>query len=97
MWLADVDLPTPVNDYLTRYGRPIRYSYVTTQWPIEAYQTVYATEPGSAEMPSAGRPFTPELVTRLVSRGVQIAPLLLSAPARKCRERLLAQPPIEAG
>ena len=24
-----------------------------------AYQTVYATEPGSAEMPSAGRPFTP--------------------------------------
>ena len=32
------------------------------------YQTVFATEPGSAEMPSAGRPFTPELVTRLVSR-----------------------------
>ena len=41
------------------------------------YQTVFATEPGSAEMPSAGRPFTPGLVTRLVSRGVQIAPLLL--------------------
>jgi S-adenosylmethionine:tRNA ribosyltransferase-isomerase len=41
------------------------------------YQTVFATEPGSAEMPSAGRPFTPELVTRLVSRGVQIAPILL--------------------
>ena len=41
------------------------------------YQTVFATEPGSAEMPSAGRPFTPELVTRLVSLGVQIAPLLL--------------------
>ena len=41
------------------------------------YQTVFATEPGSAEMPSAGRPFTPELVTRLVSTGVQIAPLVL--------------------
>ena len=39
------------------------------------YQTVFATEPGSAEMPSAGRPFTPELVTRLVSHGIQIAPL----------------------
>src|SRR6185295_7074349 len=35
------------------------------------------TEPGSAEMPSAGRPFTPELVTRLVSRGVGIVPLVL--------------------
>jgi S-adenosylmethionine:tRNA ribosyltransferase-isomerase len=41
------------------------------------YQTVFATEPGSAEMPSAGRPFTPELVTRLVSRGVGIVPLVL--------------------
>jgi len=41
------------------------------------YQTVFATEPGSAEMPSAGRPFTPELVTRLVSRGIEIAPVLL--------------------
>jgi S-adenosylmethionine:tRNA ribosyltransferase-isomerase len=38
---------------------------------------VFATEPGSAEMPSAGRPFTPELVTRLVSRGVGIVPLVL--------------------
>ena len=43
----------------------------------EYYQTVYATEPGSAEMPSAGRAFTPELITRLVAHGVQIAPLLL--------------------
>jgi S-adenosylmethionine:tRNA ribosyltransferase-isomerase len=41
------------------------------------YQTVFATEPGSAEMPSAGRPFTAELIARLVSQGVQIAPLLL--------------------
>ena len=41
------------------------------------YQTVFATEPGSAEMPSAGRPFTTELVTQLVSHGIQIAPLLL--------------------
>jgi S-adenosylmethionine:tRNA ribosyltransferase-isomerase len=38
---------------------------------------VYATERGSAEMPSAGRPFTPELITRLVARGVQIVPLVL--------------------
>ena len=58
-------------------ARPIRYSYVPKPWPASMYQTVFATEPGSAEMPSAGRPFTPELVTRLVSGGIQIAPLLL--------------------
>ncbi len=47
------------------------------EWPSAYYQTVYATEPGSAEMPSAGRAFTHELITRLVASGVQIAPLLL--------------------
>ncbi|MCA9875449.1 MAG: S-adenosylmethionine:tRNA ribosyltransferase-isomerase, partial [Anaerolineales bacterium] len=33
--------------------------------------------PGSAEMPSAGRAFTPQLITRLVAKGVQFAPLVL--------------------
>jgi S-adenosylmethionine:tRNA ribosyltransferase-isomerase len=41
------------------------------------YQNVYATEPGSAEMPSAGRPFTPEVITRLVAKGVGVTPLVL--------------------
>ena len=45
--------------------------------PITAYQNVYATDPGSAEMPSAGRPFTPEVLTRLIAKGVGVAPLLL--------------------
>jgi S-adenosylmethionine:tRNA ribosyltransferase-isomerase len=79
LWAARVDTgryPT-VPRYLDRYGRPIRYSYVPRQWPIEYYQTVFATHPGSAEMPSAGRPFTHRLVTRLVSAGVQFAPVLL--------------------
>jgi S-adenosylmethionine:tRNA ribosyltransferase-isomerase len=70
-------LSTAVVPYLMRHGQPIRYSYVRGQWPIEAYQTVFATWPGSAEMPSAARPFTPEVVTRLVSRGVTIAPVTL--------------------
>ena len=77
LWLAALQLPEPVPSYLERFGSPIRYSYVPDSWPASMYQTVFATEPGSAEMPSAGRPFTPELVTRLVSTGVQIAPLLL--------------------
>ena len=36
-----------------------------------------ATHPGSAEMASAGRPFTEALVTRLVSSGVTFAPVTL--------------------
>ncbi len=77
LWIATLDVPNPWPDYLAEYGFPIRYAYVQEQWPIEYYQTVYATEMGSAEMPSAGRAFTPELITRLVARGVQIAPLIL--------------------
>ncbi|HEV2637284.1 MAG TPA: S-adenosylmethionine:tRNA ribosyltransferase-isomerase [Actinocrinis sp.] len=63
--------------YLLRHGKPIRYSYVDRDWPLADYQTVFATEPGSSEMPSAARPFTAELVARLVSRGVLIAPITL--------------------
>ena len=77
LWLARLDLPEPVAAYLGRHGRPIRYGYVEASWPLDAYQNVYATEPGSAEMPSAGRPFTPELLTRLVAAGVVVAPLTL--------------------
>jgi len=63
--------------YLLRHGLPIRYSYVRRDWPLSFYQTVFATRPGSAEMPSASRPFTPEVVTQLAARGVLIAPLTL--------------------
>jgi S-adenosylmethionine:tRNA ribosyltransferase-isomerase len=77
LWIAALQLPCPVVEYLDRYGFPIRYRYVPQRWPASMYQTVFATEPGSAEMPSAGRPFSEELVTRLVSRGIEIAPVLL--------------------
>jgi S-adenosylmethionine:tRNA ribosyltransferase-isomerase len=77
LWIATLDVPCPAMSYLARYGSPIRYSYVKRPWPMSYYQTVYVTEVGSAEMPSAGRAFTPELLTRLVAQGVQIAPLLL--------------------
>jgi S-adenosylmethionine:tRNA ribosyltransferase-isomerase len=77
LWMAAVEVPGELPAYLERHGFPIRYQYVTRAWPSDMYQTVFATEPGSAEMPSAARPFTPELVARLVSRGVQIAPLVL--------------------
>ena len=69
LWLAKVYFPSDVDEYLARYGFPIRYNYVKERWPLSFYQTVYATEPGSAEMPSAGRPFTSRLLKRLESRG----------------------------
>jgi S-adenosylmethionine:tRNA ribosyltransferase-isomerase len=75
LWRAR--LSTAVLPYLFKHGSPIRYSYVETDWPLESYQTVFGTRPGSAEMPSASRPFTPDLVTRLVARGITIAPLTL--------------------
>jgi S-adenosylmethionine:tRNA ribosyltransferase-isomerase len=77
LWIASLQLTQDLCSYLDSYGFPIRYSYVKQPWPIEAYQTVYATEYGSAEMPSAGRAFTPELLTRLIAKGVVILPLIL--------------------
>ncbi|MEA2972153.1 MAG: S-adenosylmethionine:tRNA ribosyltransferase-isomerase [Actinomycetota bacterium] len=77
LWFAVLRLPAPVPAYLARHGRPIRYGYAGRPFPISAYQTVFAREPGSAEMPSAGRPFTTALVTDLVRRGVGISPVVL--------------------
>jgi S-adenosylmethionine:tRNA ribosyltransferase-isomerase len=79
LWLASAELdgePT-LTDFLAVHGRPIRYRHVPREWPLDAYQTVFAREPGSVEMPSAARPFTTDLVTDLVGRGVVIVPLLL--------------------
>jgi S-adenosylmethionine:tRNA ribosyltransferase-isomerase len=86
LWLAHLDLAEPLHEYLARHGRPIRYGYVPAEWPLELYQTVFAREPGSAEMPSAGRPFTRALVTELAAGGVLFAPITLhtgvSSPER---------------
>jgi S-adenosylmethionine:tRNA ribosyltransferase-isomerase len=77
LWRARYTGPSTVEDYLTRYGRPITYGYLHGRWPLPAYQTVFARDPGSAEMPSAGRPFTAELVTSLVRAGIAVAPITL--------------------
>jgi S-adenosylmethionine:tRNA ribosyltransferase-isomerase len=77
LWLAAFDHATPLHDYLRRWGRPIRYSYVDDSYPIDAYQTVFATVPGSAEMPSAGRPFSERVLSSLVRAGVALASVTL--------------------
>lgn len=78
LWWARVT-GVRVPELMRRHGRPIRYGYTDRDQPPAAYQTVFAADGpgGSAEMPSAARPFTAELVTRLVSKGVQFAPVSL--------------------
>lgn len=77
LWVTELKRFGDPLDYLRRHGRPIRYSHTAAAWPMSDYQTVYAVEPGSAEMPSAGRPFTTRLITSLVASGIQVAPLVL--------------------
>jgi S-adenosylmethionine:tRNA ribosyltransferase-isomerase len=79
MWFAEVRVPGDLHAYLMEHGRPIRYRYAAAPWNLDAYQTVYAREPGSAEMPSAGRPFTTELLASLVAGGVVVLPIVLHA------------------
>jgi S-adenosylmethionine:tRNA ribosyltransferase-isomerase len=76
LWVAQLDLPGGLLPYLAEHGRPIRYD-TPEPWPLDTYQTVFATEPGSAEMPSAARGFTTELVTTLVAKGIVFAPIVL--------------------
>ncbi len=92
LWIASLHLPYALQEYLARNGFPIRYSYVPQEWPIDYYQSVYVSEVGSAEMPSAGRAFTPELITSLIAHGVQVAPLLLHTGVASLEDH---EPPYE--
>lgn len=79
LWRARPSAPTGVPAYLARHGQPIAYRYLTGDFPLADRQNVWAGEPGSAEMASAGRPFSAEVVVALVARGVVVAPLVLHA------------------
>lgn len=78
LWVARIDVAN-LREYLAQYGRPITYSYIDRQFGIDAYQTVFAREPGSAEMPSAGSAFTRQMLVCLRRRGVRLAKLVLHA------------------
>ena len=77
LWYARVEVPEPLDEYLVAEGRAIRYAYVPHDVPIEAYQTIFARLPGSAEMPSAARPFTQRVLDNLRGRGVEVATVTL--------------------
>ncbi|MDB5104102.1 MAG: hypothetical protein JWP91_1791 [Fibrobacteres bacterium] len=69
----------PLMDSLSRLGSPVRYWYASAPWDLDYYQTVYAREPGSVEMPSAGRAFTWKLLMELRAKGIDTAFLVLHA------------------
>jgi S-adenosylmethionine:tRNA ribosyltransferase-isomerase len=73
LWFVEGDLAQAMN----RCGQPIRYGYVDREQPLTAYQTLFAKAPGSAEMPSAARPFTESVVAGLRDRGVHLATIRL--------------------
>jgi S-adenosylmethionine:tRNA ribosyltransferase-isomerase len=77
LWEATISTPRGLESYLAAVGDPVRYGYVERPWPINAYRTVFGRKSGSAEMPSAARPFTWRLLRRLAERGIQIEPLTL--------------------
>jgi S-adenosylmethionine:tRNA ribosyltransferase-isomerase len=80
LWWARVAVPgAAVADHMAVHGRPVTYGAATGRWPLTAYQTIFAARSGSAEMASAGRPFSDRLVVDLVRAGVAVAPVTLHA------------------
>jgi S-adenosylmethionine:tRNA ribosyltransferase-isomerase len=77
LWYVGLDVPNGVDALLARYGRPIRYRYLAEPLPLDAYQTIFARVPGSAEMPSAARPFSHAVVARLRASGIDLAAITL--------------------
>jgi S-adenosylmethionine:tRNA ribosyltransferase-isomerase len=96
LWYSAFDLPAPMTPYLLRVGEPIRYAYAGRRFPLSDYQTIFGRVPGSAEMPSAARPFSPRTLTALRERGVQVHAITLhcgvasfEAPERPGIERFI--------
>lgn len=77
LWYAAFRLEAPMYAYLADFGTPINYAYLRRSFPLRDYQTLFAREIGSAEMPSAARPFTKSVVAELRDRGVEIATVTL--------------------
>jgi S-adenosylmethionine:tRNA ribosyltransferase-isomerase len=77
LWIGRPRMVGTVESFLGRRGRPIRYAYTGGAWELDAYQTIFATEPGSAEMPSAARPFTSRTLAALAALDVRVVPVVL--------------------
>ena len=77
LWYAAIATAQPIDTFLAQYGAPIRYRYLAETLPLGDYQTIFARVPGSAEMPSAGRPFSRRSLDELRLAGVAVATITL--------------------
>lgn len=77
LWYAHIATLGDMSTYLARNGRAITYTYMNGTWPISFYQSIFSKEPGSVEMPSAGRPFSLRTLEALRARKVAIATITL--------------------
>ncbi len=77
LWTAELSTPEPLGAWLAGHGEPVRYGYTAAPWPLSAYRTGHADTPGSAEMPSAGRPITARVLRNLRRRGIDVATVVL--------------------
>ncbi len=92
LWRARLELAVPWLAYLAANGRPIAYDYVDGEWPLAMYQTVYGTNPGSSEMPSAGRAFSDRVLEALQQKGIGISPITLHTGVASLEDH---EPPYE--
>lgn len=83
-WLLNFQTVISFDDFLARYGRAPLPPYIKrrkdrsrSERDLERYQTVYARVKGSVAAPTAGLHFTREVLDRLQSRFVAIAPVTL--------------------
>ena len=90
-----VNLGTALWQEIYRAGHAVFYSHLSREWDLDYFQTVYAAHPGSAEMPSAGRPFSWELLFRLKQQGVVIATITLHTMLGPQDDESLTEPPAE--
>jgi S-adenosylmethionine:tRNA ribosyltransferase-isomerase len=60
-------------------GAPVQYAHRSERLPLWSVQTAYAGRPWAAEMPSAGRPLTWDIVLGLRRAGIAVAALTHAA------------------
>ena len=92
LWVADFNLHQSMHTYLAANARPIQYDKLDQPYPLSYYQTYFSFHPGSSEMPSAGRGFTPELIERLLKKGVELAPVILHTGVSSLEENEMPYP-----
>ncbi len=90
LWIAEFNTGQEHEAYLAEHAQPIKYDKLNEPYPLDFYQTFFSFQPGSSELPSAGRGFTQNLVKRLLKKGVDFAPILLHTGVSSLEE---SEPP----